>query len=600
MQNPRGSNDRMNENSADRQNAQRLFNSQNNARGGYCWGPPLNYYAGSHLSIEWTAQHGCGFGNLKCNYILQYMCGYTDGPEEIRIRDGTTTGTIPDDANAFNTKDDTTGLFTFGMHESYDYYQSCKARSRNQGLFTSDQNVGQNTNAVRTRQNAGGTRHGFECPEERDYYPYWAPSPWKDIAILTDNPKKMCPYYEKESQNVASKSYCEGQPAITQQECESTGGSWQTAAAWGIEKPDCDEAPFSRDNHLGNGLTGGHTNSYNWTLPTEKTEKCIVGDKCACVLRLRYNITTAEIDGYGDADGSFDDSRLNKDPPITQDPDVWVFGKNLSLAVNTNQFGRTFQDRSHIFGIKSRPKDVSNDADIWNLNVRGKRGNIVQTFPATEYDFVPQTLNVKVGDYVHFQWTGCDTNPDNEGEGRDRTDRSNIVQTEYAALSQPISDDRWAALKGKLTPMFPDRATQYLMAHIGQPEDQCHTYDQLMEENNNNEDAVEQSLNNCMKLNAAPTPYFDGGLVQMKTEGTFYYMSTRNNNFSNRTQKGVLVVGPLLEPWAVALVVIGGVIAVSGATLGGLVLYARKYPHSAVASKLDTVWAKVKNFKIRG
>ena len=45
MQNPRGNNDRLNEN-GDRNNAQRLFNSENNARGGYCWGPELTFYEG--------------------------------------------------------------------------------------------------------------------------------------------------------------------------------------------------------------------------------------------------------------------------------------------------------------------------------------------------------------------------------------------------------------------------------------------------------------------------------------------------------------------------------------------------------------------------
>lgn len=49
LHNPRGSNDRLNEASADRVNAARLFDSENNARGGYCWGPELSYYEGTAM-----------------------------------------------------------------------------------------------------------------------------------------------------------------------------------------------------------------------------------------------------------------------------------------------------------------------------------------------------------------------------------------------------------------------------------------------------------------------------------------------------------------------------------------------------------------------
>eukprot|EP00128_Syssomonas_multiformis_P015732 Colp12_sorted_trinity150504_noHs@35879 len=548
MQNMRGSNNRLDEESRERANGNRLFDSQNNDRGGYNVGS-LYYIAGSELPLHWTAQHSCGQPNAKCEIIIQYMCGDN-------LRDGTTTQTIPD-RNADCLNNDCNTDVRFGMHEDFDNYFQCKYRYRNAGLFRNTQNL-QNT-ARFTRQNPQATRRGYECPEERDYYPYWMPTPWKDVAILTYNASR-CDYYLQESQNTKSRFYCKYDPqvlaaflnttdkqnrysnqgllALTEDQCTSNKsairGNWTEVPAWELPAPVCREVDLSRDNHLGNGI-GGYPVGFNWTIPNDPHERC--------VLRMRYNITTGEYDAWDpNINGSITKplnltakygATASQNYLLQNNPTVdFGLGIKLRLAINTAQYGRTFQDRSHRFAIRPRPSGVPAGARIANLNVAGKRGNIVQTFPGTEYDFVPQHLHLKNGDYVHIQWTGSETNPENNaGQGKRGTDRHNIVM---------LGTEKYTKGKG-LAAQGMTSFGQYMLTYPSH-------FDNVTFLGFSVADARALAIHDNRQLGGElselddSATYFDLGPRQVTKNGVYTYMCTRNNNFSNRDQKGKVVV----------------------------------------------------------
>lgn len=178
------------------------------------------------MSTEWTDQHGCGGSEdsdptkQNCDLILQYMCqpktDYKDSDLD-RLRDGLTTETQDytemtndnQEANAQRKKGDV--KLDRALQESWESYDNCFYRNRNSGLFTADQALKKNKKgyigSIYTRQNPNGERNGYECPEERDYYPYWHPTQWKDIAVLTSN-TSLCDYYLKQSFNVKPRHLC--------------------------------------------------------------------------------------------------------------------------------------------------------------------------------------------------------------------------------------------------------------------------------------------------------------------------------------------------------------------------------------------------------
>jgi plastocyanin len=624
IHNPRGSNNRLNEKRATRKNGNRMFDSQNNARGGYNVGDVkasksrkeddqyrMKYFqsgvaGNSELVVQYTNQHGCGNEKLNCNVVIQYKC--QDDVEDaaprspIVMRNGRNTGTpkyqkAPRTESESRTKNRMTSNTdsSRGVHESWHWYDACYQRKANGGLFTADQNLGTNNAgvnaAIHTRQNNAGTRRGYECPEERDYYPYFHPTPWTDIAVLADN-NEMCNYYKKESFNGKAKGLCveeyaAGRPkhysqANNPEECE---GEWtefesmlelapefeteqkckqaNTAAlrARGIVykfgKPydeakiaanqpivdtcfvqpppvKCEVAQYDRVNHLGDGGRDGTPLNYTWVLPHFPSLK-----QKRCVLRMRYNISTTDYDQLKTfAESNDNDDVIENDPEVTFNDGQF----KLQLAINTAQFGRTFQDRTHVFHIAPRPEGIKDAQRLLNLNVRGKRGNLVQTIPAVEYDFIPNDLSIKSDDLVHIQWTGSNTHDNNApggdgatgdaGQGKGGTDRSNLVQLESLSKNIPLSYDE-STLYNSMTVAWnsaeysktEDVAIQLASSgyyKCADPEE-CGKKSQMQDE-----------------LNNAPASY--AGLVASFKKGTYYYMCTRNNNFTNRSQKGKIVV----------------------------------------------------------
>jgi len=279
---------------------------------------------------------------------------------------------------------------------------------------------------------------------------------------------------------------------------------WHTEPSFGLTANDleCKQTRTTRTNH--HGLPGSRQYwTHEWTVPDSILN--IPGHDQCCVIRARYNITTDDYQAWesdssiGAGLDSKNNSKVNN--PNPNDDPAWVkiwedFGltyddiaesfnpegnpnadnanQKLSrgyvfrddpevdphgyapqggsangpksrilyeLAIDTSQFGRTFQDRTHCFHVKDRADaGITDTKPIKLVTVQGKRGNIVQVYPATEYFFIPEPATVTADTYVHFCWTGSNRNPNNnDGQGLQGSDRSNIC---------PLTAQQWDKMAG--------------------------------------------------------------------------------------------------------------------------------------------------------
>jgi len=441
-----------------------------------------------------------------------------------------------------------------GLHESWEFYDRCNDEM--------------------------GTRYGLECQQERETWPYEFITPWVDVAYFSDDSANVCTdeitkinqkeyfecveYYDNARQKRVHKSQY-----TNQAECTDNNGDWlgfykvgdiiegtsQSACqnlnqssssktyVWGrpmswkdlaadvlsaetcIALPDdveCLQAPNTRDGYLGDVDGGRETPRFTWNLPNYEEDK-------RCVMRIRYMVSSNE-------------------EAITGRNNVVYTDGTDGVTVATAPVKVTFEDRSHIFKLLQRPNEIPDSLTIHNLVVRGKRGNIVQTYPAVEYDFVPNRLTITEGEAIHVQWAGSNThnngNPGGDGqtgdagEGRGGTDRNNMVELLNRKANFPAPFHKQTLFKN---------ANWIWSSHErGDPDDAGFNLALSMATSGyyhcENQNECSDEFNNRLdkQLNEADASFH--GHVFAPAVGEYHYKCMRNDNFSNRHQKGTITV----------------------------------------------------------
>jgi len=398
--------------------------------------------------------------------------------------------------------------------------------------------------------------------------------------------------------------------------------------------------PMSRDNHLGNAVAVTSSGnmytrvadvpnpaSYTWQIPEGL-------NGLTCVVRIRYNLSSSDYPqsnwnnpNFVQATGEtarekiFWDSRYNC--PANTDTTalagvmatgipsycqnvindttgyVPIFERAyvnvstgpgyplLALAFQTDQVARTFEDRSYVLTMADYPN--RNGRIIYNLNNRGRRGNIVQCYPAVENDFYPVDISMGSNQLLHIQFCGSDFNPNNNpnnGEGWQYSTRFNIIAHSNKMLNVPkvLKSGSYVFGDG-----LKDLAVKLAFANLTDPARLNNgTMIACVNYQGDNSNTANNMINNCAKLNPS-NAHVDYGVYSMPV-GSYKYVSTRNNNFSNRSNKGTLSVFLESNMWtaaAIAGVTIGSFVGLVAIGAAAAVFYAKKNPNSRIAAILS-------------
>lgn len=356
------------------------------------------YIAGTTLDIMWTSLQPCDDSQI-CNFVVEVGCD--DTMPDIRDGDPATA----DHNNVYNASLPDQGAYNapLGRHETADYFNDCLARSRNGGIFTGSRTLSDNLGANVGRQDyEPDLTYGTECGEEREFFPYWEETPWKTVAVYTNEPEWCDEHYD------------------------------------GLE---CVEIPKDEYHWAVEGRRDRFFH-HEWTVPEPAS-----GSESTCVIRLRGNFTIRDPrDSERDPwtlDAS-DDAELAAIWVTSYNPPLFD-GSTVNMRWNAQDMPTmTFQDRSHTFKVVARDDlslipDECNGERIHNLNVIGSKGNFDQTKFGLPHKFHPSTLRLEPGECVHIQWSGTDYDwVGMGGRGTDRTTRHNMIQPLGNDLASPM------------------------------------------------------------------------------------------------------------------------------------------------------------------
>jgi hypothetical protein len=489
-----------------------------------------------------------------------------------------------------------------GLHESWEFYDRCEDITPDSGFQAE-------------------TRSGFECFAERQQIDYQHSTPWITAAVFSDDsfncgnyanqwdqPKFECvEMYEDDNNFRAHKSIYKNEGS-----CTDAGHSWlgfyqyltygnDNIVGDASTKELCEDMLNDENDNPDDPFVG----RYRWGRPMDwhklsedvlTEEQCLILPKrpeCGPAPTTRAQIISSEDNTYDPNSDSTDPMQLpryswripkfpgNKDQRCVfrirqfvsapqeevisfMNNEININGDPLYLAIpqwKSRENMAVFEDRSHVFELKHRPQDWAADQVLHNVIVRGKRGNIVQTFPALEYDFVPNRLHISNNNAIHIQWTGSNTH-DNEGnsdgqegddgEGNGGTDRHNFMQMldykqnfpmpyEATTFFKTAKSFLWSAsnLGDTLEEQRFNAELAYASGGYYLCKDAATCGDDSYE--------IKQATAVDRRFNTN-SPSFSGIVFVPGNDQMISYMCLRNNNFSNRSQKGRIYVGNNPEP----------------------------------------------------